>query len=624
MADIDGGARGGSPDWALEETIGADSRGSADQRVSLGDAALRALPFEERYERGRELGRGGMGEVHACRDRIIGREVALKALLPTRREREDAQARFLREARVQGQLEHPAVVPVYDLGVTPDGSAYFTMKRVRGRTLEELIAARRTGASDAPTVQQLLNAFGSVCLAVELAHRRGVVHRDLKPSNIMLGDYGEVYVLDWGLAKLVAETEDAARELPSIDSMETDGSSGSTREGALLGTPGYMAPEQARGFATGPAADVYALGTVLFELLALEPLHRGDTVAALLAATVSSDPSGPSARRPDLTIPPELDAICLKAVATDPLARFSSARALHDAVQRYLEGDRDLALRKRLAAEHLAAARDASAKPETRRAALAEVGRAIALAPDDEGALAVMRELLLTPPETVPDEVVRELDGTRVQQYRVASWQTLVSYGLIAVVAASLGLFELIDASVLIAIVSLSALTALVGLVAALSARVTRAHAWMTFATATAAVVLMSWIASPLVLVPAMLTASAMAFSLTPVARDRYAMTALSAIAWLVPLALQWTGLVAPFFELGDGGTVVIFPRLLALDSSGAVTICVLAHLMCIIMPAIVAGGIRDSLHAEQLRARIQAWSVRQMLPEKARSPIAR
>ena len=620
MTEPTGGAGDESPDWALEETIGADSQGSgAGAQVSVGDAAVRALSFEERYERHRELGRGGMGEVHACRDRIIGREVALKALLSSRRDRLDAQARFLREARVQGQLEHPSVVPVYDLGVSPDGSVYFTMKRVRGRTLEELIATRRAGEPDAPTLQQLLIAFGSVCLAVELAHRRGVVHRDLKPSNVMLGDYGEVYVLDWGLAKLVRETEEPQDAAPAIDSMEPSDSSGSTREGSLLGTPGYMSPEQARGLEVGPPSDVYALGAILFELLALEPLHRGETVQALLASTVASEAAQPSARRPDLSIPPELDAICGRAVATDLDARWPSARALHDAVQRYLEGDRDLALRRRLAAEHVAAAREAAGRPERRREALAEVGRAIALTPEDDDAIGMLRELLLTPPDRVPDEVVRELDDTRAQQYRVASWQTLMSYGLITLVTAGLAAFEVRNTAVLVGIVGLSAVTALVGLQAALSATVTRLHAWITFVTATASMVLMCWIASPLVLAPAMMTASAMAFSLTPIARDRYAMVALTAVAWLVPLALHWTGAVPPFFELAADGSIVVYPRVVALDSDAAAIVCVVAHVMCIIMPGIVAGGIRDSLHVEQIRSRIQAWNIRQMLPEKAR-----
>jgi serine/threonine-protein kinase len=158
-----------------------------------------------RYELRDRLGEGGMGTVDLCRDRVIGRDVALKRLhvqgsgaAPSA-----ATARFLREARVQGQLEHPAIVPVHDLGVTPDGRPYFTMKRVRGDTLDELLA--RLAAGDPDTARRfgqrrLLAAFSTVCLAVDFAHSRGVLHRDLKPANVMLGEFGEVNVLDWGLA----------------------------------------------------------------------------------------------------------------------------------------------------------------------------------------------------------------------------------------------------------------------------------------------------------------------------------------------------------------------------------------------------------------------------------------
>src|SRR5207244_2831623 len=147
------------------------------------------------------------GEVALVFDRQIGRDVALKQLRPEARRDDVARARFAREARIQGQLEHPAVVPVYDLGGADDGSLYFTMKRVRGTSLGDILSALSSGESAVAkrfSRRRILTAFGQICLTAHYAHERGVVHRDIKPDNIMLGDYGEVYLLDWGLARIEA------------------------------------------------------------------------------------------------------------------------------------------------------------------------------------------------------------------------------------------------------------------------------------------------------------------------------------------------------------------------------------------------------------------------------------
>src|SRR5580704_5753492 len=211
-----------------------------DTPVEPGDDEALRL----RYTVGDKLGEGGMGIVHACRDRRIGRDVALKRVRSEHASRGDLVARFLREACVQGQLEHPAIVPVYDLGRDPEGNVYFTMKRLRGATFEQIFAALRGG--DAHTARQfsrrkLLTAFTSICQALDFAHARGVIHRDLKPGNVMLGDFGEVYLLDWGLAKL-----QSGPELAAAPGAASDGAPPAARSlhGAAMGTPGYMAPEQ--------------------------------------------------------------------------------------------------------------------------------------------------------------------------------------------------------------------------------------------------------------------------------------------------------------------------------------------------------------------------------------------
>src|SRR5262245_61890331 len=183
--------------------------------VEVSDAPVDEMTFDDRYDVQGVLGVGGMGEVRVCLDRRIHRAVALKVMLQKTMSSDDLRRRFLREARIQGQLEHPAIVPVHDVGLTADGRPFFTMKRVRGMTLRQVLDALRT---DDPVAKQrfglrkLLTAFATVCQAVDFAHRRGVVHRDLKPENVILGDFGEVYVLDWGIAGVLGAREEAGEE----------------------------------------------------------------------------------------------------------------------------------------------------------------------------------------------------------------------------------------------------------------------------------------------------------------------------------------------------------------------------------------------------------------------------
>jgi eukaryotic-like serine/threonine-protein kinase len=266
---------------------------------------------EVRYHHERVLGEGGMGIVELHRDQRIGRNVAMK-ILHSGLSDEGSQRRFLREAQLQGQLEHPSIVPVYDIGPRKDGSMFFTMKRVNGVTLHEIVKGHREDnpAFEKYSRRRLLSAFSQVCVAIDFAHRRGVVHRDLKPANIMLGDFGEVYVLDWGIAKVSGVHED-----PSGDPPITPAPAPATQAGALLGTPGYMAPEQLSGEDVAPTADVYSLGAILFELLALEPLHKRGKLEAMIASTLSVIDARPSSRGQHLDISPELDAMYSAAFA---------------------------------------------------------------------------------------------------------------------------------------------------------------------------------------------------------------------------------------------------------------------------------------------------------------------
>jgi serine/threonine-protein kinase len=340
-----------------------------------------------------------MGEVRRCTDLKTGRDVALKLLLSKdEASRGVREARFVREARIQAQLEHPAIVPLYDLGALPDHTPYFTMKKLGGRTLADVLGAIAAGDAAAKAdygAQRLLSAFVTCCLAVAFAHERGVVHVDLKPDNIMLGDFGEVYVLDWGAAAVLGEEDSTTR--------------GST------GTLGYMAPERVMGGAAmpDPRSDVWSLGAILFEILTSEPLIRATSERSQREAPLSAEDRLCRRRRPDLDIAPELEQVCVHATAT--LAeRLPSARELAARITRFLEGDRDLALRRKLAASHVERARQAqldardAPRDDLDAEALRELSRALALDPENREASRVLMELWVAPPAASP-EAEREL-----------------------------------------------------------------------------------------------------------------------------------------------------------------------------------------------------------------------
>jgi len=396
-------AREAAPsELASTAELPAESSAVPEAAVRLSGEVPRFDDTARRFETGGVIGSGGMGEVVRQVDKNIGRAVAKKMLHPEMHNAVSLQ-RFVREARVQGQLEHPAVVPVHDFGVDEDGRLFFTMKRIRGQTLSQILdklAARDREYEARFSRHKLLSSFVQVCLAIEYAHKRGVIHRDLKPSNIMLGDFGEVYVLDWGLAKLTSRSE--GDELPvARPSNPRQSTPDVTSDGDMLGTPLYMAPEQMRGrhAAADERADVFSLGAILFEILANEPFRRGKTLLALLSeAENKSRVERPSERGAE--VPAELDELCAAALAREPEGRVASARALADAVERYLKGDRDLAARKAQAAELVVAARARLDAPRNERAAalvlaLREVLKALALHPGDDDAQRLLVSLML-------------------------------------------------------------------------------------------------------------------------------------------------------------------------------------------------------------------------------------
>jgi serine/threonine protein kinase len=289
---------------------------------------------ETRYEIVEPIARGGMGTVYLANDRHLRRPVALKvlhALAPG----PEAGERMLREARIIARLEHPGIVPVHDVGTLPDGRIFYAMKRVAGERLDRQV---RAGLP----LSERLRLFERICEAVAFAHAHGVVHRDLKPENVMVGAFGEVLVLDWGLAKLRSDSVSP----PAGPTAAPDGAGlpGQTAHGTVLGTPGYMAPEQARGDVAGidERTDVYALGAILYFLLvgrtpgrAPAPPSQGPT-ATWPEGRAAGTPLIERPRQADPALPRPLEAICLKALGAAPADRYPSVSELAADIGRFL------------------------------------------------------------------------------------------------------------------------------------------------------------------------------------------------------------------------------------------------------------------------------------------------
>lgn len=322
------------------------SKSSAPTRINTRHLELevtdRSLPQHivngyMRYEKFSKFAEGGTAVLEECLDKNLGRVVVMKRLHAHLADDEIEQKRFLREARVTALIQHPATVPVYEISRDRAGAVYFTMKKVEGVDLREIllgIVARDPAFKLKYQLKDLIEVLVQVGQAVAFAHSRGVVHRDLKPANILVGEFGEVMVLDWGLSKVLNEPESIHGELPEQDHLGLE----LTRRGKRAGTPLYMSPEQAAGDNQhiDGRCDVYSLGSILYEILTHENLVWGIDKDEVLERIQNQDPISPRKRTPQRKIPRELDSICMRAIQRKPEDRYPTLIEMVDDLRAYL------------------------------------------------------------------------------------------------------------------------------------------------------------------------------------------------------------------------------------------------------------------------------------------------
>ena len=600
----------GSAETALAPPTPAPTQSPAT--VPLGASAVNALAMPARYKLDKVLGQGGMGEVLLAIDDAIGREVAVKRIRTDAPSAEEL-SRFVREARVQGRLEHPAIVPVPDLVFDGGGKPFFVMKRLAGTDMHERLKKLRAGEieDEAAERRKLLRAFVDVCNATHFAHEKKIIHRDLKPANVMLGEYGEVYILDWGVAHAADDAHaDVAAPSGRHDLVLA---SGETQQGAVLGTPAYMAPEQLVGDKVGPPADIYALGCILYEICAGEPLHEKSR--SLGAAFVAPPSHGrPSLKRSDVA--PELDRICQKAVRPDPAERWSSARALGDAVQGFLDGDRDVAVRKELAQHHLSSARAGLAKggDDGRRDAMQAAGRALALDPTSTEAADLVTRLMLEPPDKVPAEVeehLAEVDTDTAREHGKLS--ALAVLGYLAFVPLLLW-SGVRDMTFVVAFAALALISCGQVLLMLRNERITAAPLYLNAAINALLIGVVCRMVGPFIIAPTLVLVTLMAYASHPRFGKIPVLAAILSASVLVPWGLELLGVLDRTYRFDNGALTLSSP---VVEFSGVpVQLAMALVLISLIgVVAVLTRGLAMRQREAARKLELHAWQLRQIVP---------
>jgi serine/threonine-protein kinase len=582
--------------------------GPDTQGTETSVPAAPAVDLEGRYELGGMLGRGGMGEVRFAHDVRVDREVAIKLLRSEHTEA--AVERFLREGRVQGLLDHPAIPAVHDLGVDAHGTPYIVMKKVGGTTLAQVLVQGREGAPDGKyRAPHLLARLVDVCLAIELAHTRGIVHRDLKPANIMLGDFGEVYVLDWGLARVASE----ARCSQPIMPLPGDSGDGETTSGSLLGTPGYMAPEQIHYSAVAPAADVYALGCILFEIV------TGETAVphgvAAIAATLEAQCHRPSERFPELAVAPELDDLCARATARE-VEKRPSARALADAIQAYLDGDRDLEARRELAKKHAVLAHQAlrAEDEEARARAMSEAGRAIVLDASNRLAQSVLAHLLLDVSVTPPTQAVAEANAERASIRQAVLSQIWKGYAALVAAITILFAFPVRHPWLIIAMIGMTATTGAIVYAAARTPLPMRSPYYVAAVWANSGTILLgAFVFGPFFIVPVFLIGSLAGALSQPTAHHPLESIVPQGLAVAIPIVLELMGLTPSTFHVNGG--LVLTPYAFELTPRLTTLLLIITTAAQSLVAVVLTLAYRRVQHESRDRLHTFTWHLRQLLP---------
>jgi serine/threonine-protein kinase len=293
----------------------------------------------ERFAQKELLGIGGMSTVVMAQDKDLRRDVAIKVLSPELSASDSEVERFATEARITGQLEHPYIVPVYEFGNDPRIGRFICMRLVQGETLDEILHSAGIARLETDRLADLLQIFVKVCEAVSFAHSRGVIHRDLKPSNVMVSDFGQVYVLDWGVARSAASPAEA--DPVRVGAGHPDGRDPKfDPPGAIVGTPSYMAPEQLRGMhdEVDERTDVFALGATLYQILTGQPPRLPESIRSILVGMGRFEITPPEQLVQGANVPAELSRIAQKAMSHEPAARYASVRDLRVEIERFLRG----------------------------------------------------------------------------------------------------------------------------------------------------------------------------------------------------------------------------------------------------------------------------------------------
>lgn len=537
-----------------------------------------------RYSESELLGEGGMGRVALVRDAKLDRDVALKSIRADRQQVASMTSRFVREARLQARLQHPSILPVYDIGLDDNRGPYFTMRPISGESLADALERRPSPAQR----RELLAGLSRVALAVDYAHRKDVIHCDLKPRNIILGSFGEVYVGDWG----------AAHDLTEPDQQ---------RARQLAGSPAYMAPEQAEGRShlIGPPTDVFALGAILFEIVS----GRG------FASSLVDSRLGEDALK---SVPGALAVICLRATVPEQSRRFSTAREFHAALQAFLDGELDserraeesarLAGEAKLRVQSLTVDAD---QVETRHRIIQAVGRALALDPKNPLAIEALLEVIETPMTVEPPEVealAAEADVDRMR--RLGKIASLAYVGQLLHLPLFLSL-DVLQPAYLWGFYICMALAAAVAYWTHL--RPSESKVLLCLAISAVGTSMLTGLMGPLLLMPMFGIVNAATFALILSGRRMLYPAAIGAASIAIPYALSRLGILPNVYDF-TGDEIAIAATAVSLGS-GAEAFLVGANALTLLFGAIVIGLLSRRLRGAERRSFVQTWHFRQLLP---------